>query len=981
MVGLALAMFAALVSSASAADRPFKPRVGNALGLVPPVNGQGNFIEQPTESGVQTPVVYHGGSVMRSGTEIHLIFWQPSGQTTDEFEGGDTSNGFNGQYVSLIRQFYSDVAQDTAGSSPCDNGTDDCNVFSVLKQFGDESNVDQSSPATANSGAYNITFNDNVNNGSNGGDVIDDTDQYPGQSQQCQSPQNAGACVTDAQIQTEIDHLISTDGGSRGLTNLWFVFLPANVDECISTDVCGTNAFAAYHSDYNDGNGTTIYAVSIDPTIEVGTISQGADPEGDPVAEATIDGAAHETIEATTDPQGTAWMDPNGYEVADKCEFGSQYGTPLGENNAAPYNQVIHSDKWLIQEMWSNASESCVQGSSAPASTDGLPLPQVNLTQFSKTVTGNIGAAFSGVVVKVNLVRMGADGSPVTVSSTATETLSDGSWSVPLSHYVGDDRDEIDVVYTGPNAPAHNDVILPGNGGNPFTESGWVGWTDLDNGYALTNDDPTLGGDPSLTIGPCFQTGVESIDTIGHTAPESPTDFCSTSLDSADVDLSSEYPSGIGAGDQITYSSNDNRAFTPNDVTELIPAGTPNTTGALVSMTVPTGEPDSFSAFESDLPGFFPTGFPTCTADLGGQTVTCSGLVPGGSYTIHDGSQSAGETATLLTVAPPGVPGTVTESSMTIHQGDTVTLSNGSQTLTTLHVAHLEVHITGDAATLGNGSTCEPYEYMGGPLNTSPLNTEAGEPSSPDGGGAADTGEICPQGGSASGLPSDNIAQTDEQSGGETVTEVADVSDEAPSEDQTVYGSFPAIAGATDGSSPISLTITQGSNTKFGPSANIDNANGITVPALANGWYTATWTVSDPNGDTRTETTRFYQASALQGPTGQPGKNGATGKTGPRGPQGPPGPTPTITCKLVKHNKIKCTVKFKKKAVDRGNVAMSIQIGSRMLALGQARLHSGSATITMRELRRARSGKLEITLVLLRSHQKAVTETASVRLR
>jgi len=74
-------------------------------------------------------------------------------------------------------------------------------------------------------------------------------------------------------------------------------------------------------------------------------------------------------------------------------------------------------------------------------------------------------------------------------------------------------------------------------------------------------------------------------------------------------------------------------------------------------------------------------------------------------------------------------------------------------------------------------------------------------------------------------------------------------------------------------------------------------------------------------------------------------------------------------------------VKFKKKSVDRGNVAMSVQIGSRMLALGQARLHSGSATITMRELRRARSGRLEITLVLLRSHEQAVTETATVRLR
>ena len=89
--------------------------------------------------------------------------------------------------------------------------------------------------------------------------------------------------------------------------------------------MCGTNAFAAYHSDYDTTetpSGPTVYAVAIDPSIEVGTISQGSDPEGDPVAEAVIDAVAHETVEATTDPQGTAWMDPNGYEVADKCEFG-----------------------------------------------------------------------------------------------------------------------------------------------------------------------------------------------------------------------------------------------------------------------------------------------------------------------------------------------------------------------------------------------------------------------------------------------------------------------------------------------------------------------------------------------------------------------------------------------------------------------------------------------------------------------------------
>ena len=87
-------------------------------------------------------------------------------------------------------------------------------------------------------------------------------------------------------------------------------------------------------------------------------------------------------------------------------------------------------------------------------------------------------------------------------------------------------------------------MILTGNGGNPFTESGWTGWTALDNGTFLTNDDTnpwatalTQGG-PSLTMGPCFQTGVLELHDR-QTRPDlsPPTDFCSTALDVADTPL------------------------------------------------------------------------------------------------------------------------------------------------------------------------------------------------------------------------------------------------------------------------------------------------------------------------------------------------------------------------------------------------------------------------------------------------------------
>src|ERR1700722_17539814 len=95
--------------------------------------------------------------------------------------------------------------------------------------------------------------------------------------------------------------------------------------------------------------------------------------------------------------------------------------------------------------------------------------------------------------------------------------------------------------------------------------------------------------------------------------------------------------------------------------------------------------------------------------------------------------------------------------SLPVHGGDTVALSNGSRNLTTLHVAHLRVDITG-AQTVLAGGTCSGGQYYGRPLSAAPTNGSAGEPPAVAG-GAALTGEICPTSGDAAGLPATDIAQ------------------------------------------------------------------------------------------------------------------------------------------------------------------------------------------------------------------------------
>ncbi len=502
---LACLAFGVFASSAAATTGTFKPRIRGAMGLIPPLNAnsqsgrQGLAFDPDIASGQPTNETYHGGSVMAGGVTIHTIFWTGG---TNPFPGSPQAGAPS--YEGTIQQLYTDVANDSSGQTGRNCTSADCNVFTVLPQY-----AEGTTPGGVTKNSYTISYN-------SGTDSQVDTDPYPDPSVQCSSPDNSAVCITDGQVQAEIDKIAPAN--ERGLHNLWYVFLPPNVDECILPGECGTNAFGAYHSDFDrSANGVTIYAVGIDPIIEIGPLAPGQDPNGNPDAEAAADAAAHETVEAMTDPQGVGWMDPNGYEVADKCEFGPQVGTPLGNTGPdnAEYNQVIGAHDYLIQDMWSNDESKCVQATTQTGNP--LPLPQVNMTQFNSVVSGNTESGTGGTSVTVTLIRnsgapadpnTGSLGNPVTVAQASTTSAGDGSWSVSLApHAVGDDRDELDIDYSGPGAPSpSHQVILTGNGGNPFTESGWTGWTDLDNGYFLTND-PSLGG-PSLSVGPCFQTGV-----------------------------------------------------------------------------------------------------------------------------------------------------------------------------------------------------------------------------------------------------------------------------------------------------------------------------------------------------------------------------------------------------------------------------------------------------------------------------------------
>jgi hypothetical protein len=768
----------------------FRPRAGHALGLIPAHGSQEVAI------GAHLPVVYHGGSVMRNVT-IHTIFWTPAGYSFDAPPSGSTLS-----YVAMLQQFFTDVAAASGSTS---------NEFSILNQYGDKSGP----------GSYAIHY-------SAAADSIVATDPFPNKNHQCASPSGVATCVTDLELQTEIDKIVSKDDPTaRGLDNLWVAFLPPNVDECSSSGVCATTAFLAYHSAFDLGHGTTIYAAMPDPQVEF-VPGPGGDPEGNPEAEVTIDTVSHETVEAITDPLGNAWMDPNGFEVGDDCE-NPEDGTPLGyATDGSPYNEVINGHEYLTQMMWSNIGSGCVQRSTS--TTSALPLATVDMSQFSPSIKGNIGIAKSGVFVRVGLVRAG-----VIVSETSTHTRANGSWG-PISlggrHAFGDDRDIVVVAYGrgGPKA----DVIGTGSGGNPFTESGWTGWFDLDYGYFV--------GDRGVALGPCSQTGTLTLKVGPITTSPPPIQLCETETNAAIIRTHRITPAT-----RITLTSEDDRAVSPF-----------NFNGALVGLTIKLGEPDSVPALTNDQGVIPQTGFPLCSANLEAQVVDCSGLVIGDRYTLTPSRGHA------VAHASADVGGRISVSSLRVARGDAFRLTNSAgRTLTTLHVAHLRVDITGDQSAISGGS-CEGGDYYGPPLTSAPVGSQVGT------GGVTGTGTICPLDGTAKGLPSATIEQTDDFSGGLTRTVVPDFRSISPNSGATLYGPFVAqaqpfvfgSAGALRGAAAtVSLSVTSnGSSHRVLFLRNVAVGSGVRVKSLPAGVYGAKWVLRDRNGDTRTIYSRFVEA-------------------------------------------------------------------------------------------------------------------------
>jgi hypothetical protein len=266
-------------------------------------------------------IPYQGGPVLHAN-RTHLIFWQPQG----------SGLAFDPGYVGLMQQFLHDVALDSHMTS---------NEYAITGQYSDR-------PGPA---AYASTY---------AGSVLD-TDPLP--ANDCSEPvQTAPAwsvCLTDAQLQDELEHEITVNALPAGGENIYFLVTPSGFGSCYdsSSSACALGGPASGYCGYHSSTaGGLLYAV-IPYNAIPGHCQSGNPRPNASTADPALSTISHEQIETITDPFGDAWIDPSGNEIADVCL--GEYGAALGGSAGAHWNEVINGHHYWLQEIYSRLQGRC----------------------------------------------------------------------------------------------------------------------------------------------------------------------------------------------------------------------------------------------------------------------------------------------------------------------------------------------------------------------------------------------------------------------------------------------------------------------------------------------------------------------------------------------------------------------------------------------------------------------------------------------
>jgi PKD domain len=321
-VGASAALVAALAVAALAGLLTARPATAHEkfLGGIARDVTTGAHVAQ-AGAGRSERLPYDGGRVLHSN-RTHLIFWQPAG----------SGLAFDPGYTQLIETFLADVAADSHQTT---------NTYAVSGQYADAQGL----------AAYNSTY---------GGAVLD-TNPLPPNG--CTEPATTGpgwtVCLTDAQLESEIENVITADHLPTTSHDIFFLVTPDGFGSC--TDATSASCalggsatgYCGYHSETTNG---ILYAVI--PYNAVPGHCQSSNPRPNAsTADPAISTISHEHNETVTDPDGNAWIDSQGDEEADLCL--TNFGPVIGGSGNRAWNESIHGGHFFLQELWSDADNGC----------------------------------------------------------------------------------------------------------------------------------------------------------------------------------------------------------------------------------------------------------------------------------------------------------------------------------------------------------------------------------------------------------------------------------------------------------------------------------------------------------------------------------------------------------------------------------------------------------------------------------------------
>jgi hypothetical protein len=284
------------------------------------------------------PLLYRNGPVMGTSTpagtiKVTPIYWAPGGNSSFD--------NFDSTYRAVNNQYITDIAAASGTTS---------NVYGILPEY---------SSTTAG-----VTTN--IKYSIAAGTPITDTNAYPATGQCTPVPYPGGgplvnnytACITDSQLRTELSAVIAANSLPTGLSNIYVVFFPPNVQTQLSftnPPAFSNNGYCGYHSSFGSGANQVIYANEPFPVF----CASGGYPNNDAYGDMEISTVSHELAEAFTDPAPGGWFDSSGNEIGDECAY--NYGPQLGTVSTAlwgvqPFNQVINGHNYYTQTEFSNGA-------------------------------------------------------------------------------------------------------------------------------------------------------------------------------------------------------------------------------------------------------------------------------------------------------------------------------------------------------------------------------------------------------------------------------------------------------------------------------------------------------------------------------------------------------------------------------------------------------------------------------------------------